>query len=1083
MFQRRFFYLLSRSIGLCCLVSFLLTGCAPDLPEEIEQAYEQLPDKVDYNLHVKPILSDKCFACHGPDQAKREAGLRLDLPTAAYAELPETPGKVAIDPGSLTNSELFHRILSEDHDYRMPTPESNLQLSTEEKAILIKWIKQGAEYQPHWSFVTPTKPAVPTVKQKEWVQTPVDAFILKKLEEKKLAPADKASKELLLRRLSLDLTGLPPTEEEIRAFVNDNSPKAVEKQVDRLLQSPQFGEKMAVDWLDLARFADSHGYTVDGLRDVSAYRDWVIAAFNRNMPYNQFIEWQLAGDLLPNPTKEMKIATAFNRMHPQNLEGGVIEEEFQTEYVVDRVNTVGTAFLGLTISCARCHDHKYDPVSQQNFYELYSFFNTVQEAGQISFDLTMPSPSMLLTDDEKDNVLALLNQKIKEQEKKLLTNQKAYTKQAQQWIDQEKYKSMQQVSLPVTGLQTSLNFDGGHLRSGGGTSNITAAMKRDLSYSAGDPPKFVASPGGKALLLNGDEWLDLTPVGAFKRNDPFTISINCWIPKDFQEGVIFHKTIAERLFNYRGYHLYYKNDQLEMGISHAAPSNALTKVSKQPIPKEEWIQLTMTYDGSATAAGMHLYLNGKLMQMEITMDQLTKDILPPWNAKLGLQVGAWDRGLGFKNGKVEEVLVYDRALSSLELLQLSNATEWKSLFSKPASSLTASERTLLQDYYLATQVQTLKQDAALLKAARQELTDTLTRIPELMIMQESKQPKKSYILDRGQYDAKTTEVFPNTPEAIFPYNSKLPKNRLGLANWLTDPKHPLTARVAVNRYWQLFFGKGLVKTTEDFGNQGSLPTHPELLDWLAVSFVESGWDLKQLIRQLVLSATYAQSSVGSEKSRQLDPENLYLSHATPTRLTAEMLRDNALAASGLLERSIGGKSIKPYQPAGLWEINNTSYQADTGTAVYRRSLYVLIKRSVPNPTLATFDAGDRSYCVVRRQATNTPLQALVTLNDPVFVESCKVMGEQMVRMGGTDKAIETIFLRLTGRRPDQKEKEILLKAKAKQLALFKKEPGKLKGWLEAGQYKVDASLPKEEIAANAVVASLILNSDATITKR
>ncbi|MBL7769037.1 MAG: DUF1553 domain-containing protein [Flavipsychrobacter sp.] len=1083
MFQRRLLYVLARLTGLCCLVSLLLTGCAPDLPEEIDLVYKQLPDKVDYNLHVKPILSDKCFACHGPDQAKREAGLRLDLSTAAYAELPETPGKVAIDPGSLTNSELFHRILSEDHDYRMPTPESNLQLSTEEKAILIKWIKQGAEYQPHWSFVTPTKPAIPTVKQKDWVQTPVDAFILKKLEEKKLAPAEKTSKELLLRRLSLDLTGLPPTEEEIRAFLIDNSPQAVEKQVDRLMQSPQFGEKMAVDWLDLARFADSHGYTVDGLRDVSAYRDWVIASFNNNMPYDQFIEWQLAGDLLPNPSKEMKIATAFNRMHPQNLEGGVIEEEFQTEYVVDRVNTVGTAFLGLTISCARCHDHKYDPVSQKNFYELYSFFNTVQEAGQISFDLTMPSPSMLLTDDEKDNVLALLNQKIKEQEKKLLTNQDAYTKLAQQWIDQEKYKSMQQVRLPVSGLQASLNFDGGNLRSDGGTSNITAAMKRDLSYSAGDPPRFVTSPGGKALLLNGDEWLDLTPVGAFKRNDPFTISINCWIPTDFKEGVIFHKTIAERLFNYRGYHLYFKNDQLEMGISHAAPSNALTKVSKQSIPKEEWIQLTMTYDGSATAAGMHLYLNGKPMQMEIIMDQLTKDILPPWNAKLGLQVGAWDRGLGFKNGKVEAVLVYDRALSALELLQLSNAAEWKSLISKPASTLTANERTLLQDYYLATQVPALKQEAALLKAARQELTDTLNRIPELMIMQESKQPKKSYILDRGQYDARTTEVFPNTPEAIFPYDSKLPKNRLGLANWLTDPKHPLTARVAVNRYWQMFFGKGLVKTTEDFGNQGSLPSHPELLDWLAVNFVESGWDLRKLVRQLVLSATYAQSSIAFEKSRQLDPENLYLSHASPIRLSAEMMRDNALAASGLLERQIGGKSIKPYQPAGLWEINNTSYQADTGKAVYRRSLYVLIKRSVPNPTLATFDAGDRSYCVVQRQATNTPLQALVTLNDPVFVESCKVMGEQMVKMGDTNKAIETIFLRLTGRTPDQKEKEILLKAKAKQLALFKKEPGKLKGWLEAGQYKVDASLSKEEIAANAVVASLILNADATITKR
>lgn len=1059
----------------------LFFSCQPDLPDVIAKAYDQLPEQIDYNLHVKPILSDKCFACHGPDKAKQEAGLRLDLAATAFASLPESPGKQAIDPGNLQQSELFHRILSDDPDLQMPTPQSNLRLSPEEKAILIKWIQQGAQYKPHWAFVAPQKPRLPTTNNKDWVKTPIDAFILHTLEEKKLQPSPAATKELLLRRLSLDLTGLPPTTAETDAFLQDKSAQAYEKQVDRLLQSPHFGEKMAVDWLDLARFADSHGYTVDGLRDMSPYRDWVIRAFNQNMPHNQFIEWQLAGDLLPNPSRDMKIATAFNRLHPQNLEGGIIEEEFQTEYVVDRVNTTGTAFLGLTISCARCHDHKYDPISQKNFYEFYSFFNNVQEAGQISFDLAMPSPSILLTTDEQQRVLDIIKDSIHRQAQKIEQVKKASLTEAEKWINENRFHALSQSSVPVSGLQAFLNFDQGNLQST--YRAFKATMRRDLSYAPGDPPKFSQAPTGKALLLNGDEWLDLTPVGSFRRADPFTISIRCKIPADFKEGVIFHKAIAERLFNYRGYHLYFKEDRFEMGLSYAAPSNAITKKSKQPIPREEWIQLTMTYDGSARAEGMQLYLNGRPMEMDITMDQLNKDIVPPWNPRLGLQVGAWDRGLGFKNGQVDDLLVYNRVLTAVELKLLSGDPLCKKTLQKPASELSSAEKNELIQYFLETQVTSIHKEESTLQEIRQRLADSLTSIPELMVMQEAPSPKKSYLLERGQYDAKKDEVFPNTPSAIFPFPAGLPKNRLGLAKWITDPKHPLTARVAVNRYWQQIFGKGLVSTSEDFGSQGSLPTHPELLDWLAVEFIESGWDLKKLIKGMVLSAAYQQQSLPDAVAMEKDPENRWYSHAFATRLTAEMLRDNALAASGLLQDQIGGKSVKPYQPPGLWEINNTSYQPDTGLAVYRRSLYMLIKRSVPHPTLATFDAGDRSSCVVRRQSTNTPLQALVTLNDPIYVEACKVMGEQMCRVNNPGSAIDMIFRRLTGRLPDAKEKTMLLEARTRQLALFEKNIGKAKGWLSAGQYKIDPQLKQSELAANAVIASLILNSDATITKR
>jgi len=1060
------------------LVIMFMVSCSPELPEDVEAAYTSLPDELDYNIHVKPILSDKCFSCHGPDKAKQKAGLRLDIASFAFDGLPESPGKVAIDPGDLNGSELFHRILSDDPEYRMPSKKSNLNLSAKEKAILIKWIKEGAEYKPHWAFVNPEKQDVPDVKDDQRVINPIDNFIAKKLEQEKLKPSMQAKKEILLRRLSLDLTGLPPTLAEINAFLKDNSPNSYEKQVDRLLNSAHYGEKMALNWLDLARFSDSHGYTVDRLIDMSPYRDWVIKAYNTNLGYDKFIQWQLAGDLMPNSSKEMRVATAFNRIHQQNMEGGIIEKEFQTEYVIDRVNTAGVALMGIPLGCARCHDHKYDPISQKNYYEMFGFFNRVKEAGQISWDDAMPSPTLLLPTEQQEKILNYIKSNVSIQENKLIKTKFDSRIAFQNWIKAKKYKVLEKESFPIEGLQAHYNFSNASLKS----SNMVGAVS-SLKSSSTDKPVFSDRDNGKALLLNGDQWYDLNQVGVFRKSDPFTINISVFIPKDFKEGVLFHKCVSERLYNFRGYHLYLKDNRLTVNMSHAAPSNAISRITQKPVIRNQWVQLTMTYNGSSKANGLKLFENGLEQKLITTMDQLTKDILMYSKIQPGLQIGAWDRGLGFKGGQVDDIMVYNRELTDYEVKIIGKKASWASIAQKEPIQLSKTELNLLNKYYTSVLDPAVKAEARKLQYIRTELADSVNKIRELMVMQDSPEPKKTFILNRGNYDSPGEEVFPNTPASILPFPNNLPKNRYGLAQWLTDDKHPLTARVAVNRYWQNFFGTGLVKTSEDFGNQGELPSHPELLDWLAVTFKESGWDTKKICKLIVMSASYRQDSRANADVKLKDPENRFISYGPSKRMEAEMIRDNALMASGLLNNKIGGKSVKPYQPPGLWEINNTSYTADTGNAVYRRSLYVLVKRSVPNPTLNTFDATERSYCVVRRQSTNTPLQALVLLNDPTFVEASKVLGQQMASTNDESKAIIDIYRKLTGITPSKAELKLLQSFRNEELKKFRADIKRTKGWLAAGQFKVNKDLEPAMVAANAVLASVILNSDATITKR
>lgn len=1073
------------NILLLLSICYLCACNHTDLPTDVAAAYRQLPAKLDFNIHVKPVLSDKCFACHGPDKGKIEAGLQLHASETALSELAHSKGKYAIVPYNTAKSELVDRILNEAPEYTMPPPEFKLTLSAHEKAILVKWIEQGAAYEPHWAFQPPTNQPLPKSGQAKHAENPIDKFIYQKLAEKELSPSKIAEKSVLLRRLSLDLTGLPPTSEEIKSFINDNSPSAFEKQVDRLLSSPHYGEKMAVDWLDVARYADTYGYQVDFYRDMSPWREWVINAFNQNLPYDEFITWQIAGDMLPNATKDQLLATGFNRLHSQNSEDGIVEEEYRVEHVVDRTSTLGTGIMGLTIACARCHDHKYDPISQKEFYELYSFFNNINESGQISRDpMDMPVPTMLVTDEEKDKVLALLDRQVKTKEKTRDSLLLIGDQSAKQWITNEGYHALTPSSFQKN--KAAFYSLDGHLKN-----SITGLPgKMAMMYMKAKAAKYDEGFQNKGLKLNGDSWLDLEPIGIYKSNEPFSIGLTINIPDSLEEGVIFHKNKGVRLHGYKGYHLYFKDKKLEIMMAHTWPDNAIIKQSKKTINTGEWVQITMTYDGSGKANGINLYIDGELLPMDVLHDNLYKDIIfhnyedpiYPKPIEPGLKIGGRWRGFGLKNAIVDNIFVYDRELVPLEILGLFNMKAAMKLVSKPATSLTIGEKTMLSQYY-SHRLFGLEKVNDDLKLIRQALVDSLDQLQEVMVMKEMTTPRQAYILIRGQYDNYGEKVYPNTPNSILAMPDDLPKNRLGLARWLTHPDHPLTARVAVNRFWQNYFGQGIVKTAEDFGNQGALPSHPALLDWLALSFSKSGWDIKAMQKLIVMSQTYQQSSTTTSKLMEIDPDNTFLARGPKMRLSSEMIRDNALAASNLLVKKIGGESVKPYQPEGLWKMNGHDYVPDTGENLYRRSLYTLWKRTVPFPTQATFDQPDRNECTMKRQKTNTPLQALVLLNDPTFIEASRKIGESITKSGNNPQAIKSAFLELTGRYPTSEELNVLVDLQQHEYEKFKLNPAKTKGWLESGAYRIDKNLDTNLVAANAVVASVMLNTDAFITKR
>jgi len=1037
------------------------------------QAKDAAPaDKpVQFGREILPVLSDRCFHCHGPD--KQENDLRLDVRDSAVEV-------GAIEPGKPDESELIRRILSDDPDERMPPPKSGLTLTAEEKERLRTWIAAGAKYEQHWSFVPlPDAVPVPQVKDTRWPRGDLDRFVLGRLEAIRLKPSPEAEKERWLRRVTFDLTGLPPTLAEIDAFLADKSPEAYETVVTRLLASPHFGERMAVPWLDAARYADSYGYQSDQLSPTWPWRDWLVRALNDNLPFNEFITQQLAGDLLPEATRDQRLATAFNRLHRMTNEGGSISDEFQTEYVADRVQTLGTVFLGLTLECARCHDHKFDPITQKDFYRLFAFFNSIDEYGMYNDSARVPTPSLLLPNPDQEKVLKQLEQTVADRDADL--NKAIAARQAafDQWLASGPLSSGPLSSGPakpdVPGLIAHYPLD--KLEPGNKLANL-ANPKNPGSTSPAN--KIVPGKVGQALQLAGDHAAGFGGIcGGLQPHDEFSLSLWIKLPKDLRMALIAHRSGGTDV-GYHGAELSLKDGHLFFGIIRFWPGNAIAIQTRDELPADQWLHITLTYDASFSATGMHFYVNGK-ENTEIVRDRLYKY---PGHGGTGLTFGERFRDRALKGAVLDEMKAYSRALTPVEAAQ---AFDGKAL----ADAIAHRDQELLRPYYLAN----VDTEAA---AARKQLLDAriallkyTSSLPEIMVMEDMDEPRPAHVLARGQYDAPKTDksrVQRGTPAALPPLPENAPRNRLGLAQWFTQPNHPLTARVAVNRFWQEFFGRGLVETSDNFGVQGSQPTHPELLDWLARDFVSHGWDVKRLCRQIVLSATYRQTSARAKGAADADPDNLLLSRGPSHRLSAETIRDTLLAASGLMDARLGGPPVSPYQPANLWRESNSmspAYRQSVGTALYRRSLYTVWKRTAPMPNMLAFDAAGREVCSVRRQTTNTPAQALVLLNDIQFVEACRVLAERMLNEGGADDAARATFAfrLLTGRQPTPQELNLLNSVYTEQRAAFAKDPEGAAKLLTVGSRKANPKLNAVELAAATIVAQTIANLDAAIWKR
>jgi hypothetical protein len=1016
-------------------------------------------DQVNFSRDILPILSDNCYHCHGPDEEARKAKLRFDTKEGAFRL---KNGKAVIVPGHGEQSELIRRVTAADPDEVMPPPKSNRKLTPRQIALLKRWVEEGATWSQHWAFVPPERPELPRTANKRWARNGVDAFILARLERERLKPSAEARRETLIRRVTLDLTGLPPTPAEVDAFLADKSPQAYEKLVDRLLASPRYGERMATDWLDVARYADTHGYQMDRYRAMWPWRDWVIKAFNENLAYDQFITWQLASDLLPHPTKEQRLATAFNRLHLQNEEGGIVEEEYRVAYVVDRVTTMGTALMGLTLECCRCHDHKFDPITQRDFYSLSAFFQNIDESGQTDyFTGAMPVPTLLLSDDATDAKLAELRRFISEKEEQLPALRAQARAPFAEWIANHTN------GISSAGLIGS--FALGNVVS----NKVANAADPAKPATAHEGSKVVPGRSAPCAELDGENGFTFPGLGHFTRADPFSLSLWLQTPVHATRAVIVHHSKAPIDAGSRGYELLLENGRVAVGLHHTWPANSLKVVAREPLPTNEWVQVAMTYDGSSRAAGVRIYVNGVLAAVDVIRDGLFKDITYE-GGEPDLAIGFRFRDNGFKGGRVDDFRLFNRELAAVEVAQL--------------AGLAPSQREELFDFYVATvfpPALKLAEELHQLRGAQNTLENP---IPEAMVMQELSQARPAYILKRGAYDAHGEMVSADTPAALPPFPADQPRNRLGLARWLLAPDHPLTARVTVNRAWQMMFGKGLVETSDNFGRQGTFPTHPELLDWLAREFVESGWDLKHLLKLMAVSATYRQSSQASPELFARDPANQLLARGPVRRLTAEMLRDQALAVSGLLVEKLGGPSVKPYQPAGLWEekaMGAPKYDQGHGDDLHRRSLYTFWKRTVPPPAMIAFDAGERNSCTVRRQATSTPLQALALLNDTQIVEAARQVSERMLKEGGATptQRVAWAFRLITGRPSTAKETRVLEQLFAEQRELFAVDQLGATQLLSVGEQKHDPALNAADLAAGTVLAEAIFNHDDAVMRR
>jgi hypothetical protein len=1063
-----------------------LTACGIDAPAP------------SFNWEVRPVLSNNCFRCHGPDEGAREAGLRLDLRETATAELPETPGKAAVVPGSPESSELIRRVSSSDPDVVMPPPDTHRTLSADDVAVLAHWIAAGAEYEPHWSFIRPADAAPPRSTQDATVVNDIDRFIRARLDARGLAPAAEADRETLIQRVTFTLTGLPATREEVAAFRADSSADAYEKVVDRLLASAAYGEHLTTEWLDAARFADSDGYLDDEYqRRLYPWRDWVIEAFNSNMPYDEFGTAQLAGDLLDDATKAQRIATGFGRLHRRTAENGIIDEEYRVEYVIDRTDTLGTAFLGLSVGCARCHDHKFDPISHADYYSLTAFFNSTDDAGFYPQEKWETGPTMYLTDDAADARIAELRAAVTEREAAYAARLAAVdARLAGARLRAPDVESIAAIERELRARESAYYpFDVARADPDRATAYRAVAglePSQPLLFSpAGTPglrpavlqaPQIKAGHRGNALWYSATNkgFLDKADnVGRFDHPDSFSVDLWVYLDRTYEEAALINHNDHLR-YGSGGWTVDLEQNRVKVQLVHAYPRDQLTVVTTAALPEKTWSHLTITYDGSAKAGGVTLHVDGRAAEFETRRDGLTQSMLP-----LGLAFAGLDgfNGLSFgkrwqqsplTGGAIDELRVFSGQLSPLEIAVLHSG----------ASAIDRDDVGALLIAHLRLHDADVVAAKTALTAARAELNRLLSSLPEVMTMGDTHHPRQAYVLTRGVYSNHGEPVSPRGLQQIFPYSVDLPQDRLGLAQWLFDPEHPLTARVYVNRLWQLHFGRGLVATAEEFGTQGEAPSHPELLDWLARRFIDSGWDIKALNKLIVMSATYRQDSTERPDDAERDPTNRWLARGVARRLSAEMIRDNALAVSGLLDRTVGGPSVYPYQPPGVWEAVNYYERSgaypkpeDRPRDQHRRSLYSLVRRGAPVPSMTIFDFPRRHTSQVRRPVSNTPLQALVLLNDPQYVEASRGLATHVMRASSAlDEQLRGVFELAARRSASDAELEVLREFYSAERAAFAASPENAARYLDVGIVPADTTLDPASLAALASTANVVLNS-------
>ncbi len=1021
------------------------------------------PAKLSFNRDIRPILSDNCFRCHGPDEGTREAGLRLDR--REHAVRAGDSGKSAIVPNAVADSEALRRIVSPDADLRMPPPSSGKTLTPAQIELLRRWVAEGAEYEGHWAFEPVQRPAPPAVARPDWARTDFDRFVLARLEREQLEPAPEAALPTLLRRVALDLTGIPPTPSDIDAVLADRSPDAYERYVDRLLDSPRYGERMALQWLDFARFADSNGFQVDSSRQMWPWRDWVIDAFNRNVPFDQFTIEQLAGDLLPNATPQQILATGFNRNHRLNGEGGIIAEEWRVETVIDRVETTGMTWLGLTFNCCRCHDHKYDPISQREFYQFFSFFNNVAESGTLQGESRNTDPVLAVATPD-------LARRIAEEETRIAAA--------------EKQVAVESAKLPALIAAWEPGF--------------RAQLKDRVDAWIALEPTAAKSLGGATLTRQPDG--SYLASGVNLEHD--TYEITAPIPAGGLGGLLLETIPDPSLPNQslgrfpNGNYVLSRIEAEIHGPGLAEPLRGVFNKAVASYSQAGW-EIENTVKGNRQR-GWAVDGNDPTKRLpRRAMFLLAAPLTAPANATLTVRIH--HESLGKHN--------VGRFRLSRTTLAAENVTLEGSAFPAALAAILATEpanrspaqRVELETFFRANVDSPVRVAEAAVAAAKKAVADLRAAIPNAMVMKELDKPREAFILVRGQYDKRGDAVTAGLPAVLPPLTDGQPLNRLGLARWIVDPNHPLTARVWVNRAWERFFGVGLVKTTENFGSQAEFPSHPELLDWLAAEFMRPAaspavagrpaqpWDMKAFQKLIVPSAAYRQSSRVSPELAQRDPENRLLARGPRFRLPAELVRDQALAVSGLLVEKVGGPSVRPYMPDGVWDETSRygdlrNYKNDDGDGLYRRTLYTVWKRTAAPPTMLLFDAPNREICTVKRSRTNTPLQALALLNEVTYVEAARKLGERMIAEGGAspDARLAHGFRLAVGRPPDSEVTRVLLDGLEADKQRLRAAGDAATRLVAFGQSKPPAGIDPVELAAYTLAANVLLNLDEVVTR-